>query len=96
MAGTTKIGKNCKLAGQVGLAGHLTINDNVTIGAQSGVAKSVKGDQVILGSPAVNISDAIRIITVYKNLPKLRDEVIQLQKEMKSLKQQIKNSENTD
>ncbi|KAF0237912.1 MAG: UDP-3-O-3-hydroxymyristoyl glucosamine [Prolixibacteraceae bacterium] len=96
MAGTTKIGKNCKIAGQVGLAGHLTISDNVTIGAQSGVAKSVKGDQVILGSPAVNISDAIRIITVYKNLPKLRDEVIQLQKEMKSLKQQIKNSENTD
>jgi len=94
MAGTTKIGKNCKLAGQVGLAGHLSIGDNVSIGAQSGVAKSVKGDQIILGSPAVNISDAIRIITVYKNLPKLRDEVIQLQKDLKKLKEQIINSEN--
>jgi UDP-3-O-[3-hydroxymyristoyl] glucosamine N-acyltransferase len=93
MAGTTKIGKNCKLAGQVGLAGHLSIGDNVSIGAQSGVAKSVKGDQIIFGSPAVNISDAIRIITVYKNLPKLREEVIQLQKEIKILKEQKINSE---
>ncbi len=88
LAGTSKVGKNCKFGGQVGLAGHLTIGDNVFIGAQSGVAKSVKGNQIILGSPAMEIKEAIRAITVYKNLPKLRDEVIQLQKEMKSLKEQ--------
>ena len=88
LAGTSKVGKNCKIGGQVGLAGHLTIGDNVFIGAQSGVAKSVKGNQIILGSPAIEIKEAIRAITVYKNLPKLRDEVIQLQKEMKSLKEQ--------
>lgn len=88
MAGTSKVGKNCKFGGQVGLAGHLTIGDNVFIGAQSGVAKSVKGDQVILGSPAMEIKDTIKAITIYKNLPKLRQEVIQLQKEVKSLKEQ--------
>ena len=94
MAGTSKVGKNCKFGGQVGLAGHLTIGDNVFIGAQSGVAKSVKSDSVILGSPAIEIKDAIRAITVYKNLPKLREEVIQLQKEIKSLKESKINSEN--
>jgi UDP-3-O-[3-hydroxymyristoyl] glucosamine N-acyltransferase len=88
MAGTSKVGKNCKFGGQVGLAGHLTIGDNVFIGAQSGIAKSVKANQVILGSPAIEIKDAIKAITVYKNLPKLREEVIQLQKEIKSLKEQ--------
>jgi UDP-3-O-[3-hydroxymyristoyl] glucosamine N-acyltransferase len=88
MAGTSKVGKNCKFGGQVGLAGHLTIGDNVFIGAQSGVAKSVKGNQVILGSPAMDIKDTIKAITIYKNLPKLREEVIQLQKEIKSLKEQ--------
>lgn len=86
MAGTSKVGKNCQFGGQVGLAGHLTIGDNVMIGAQSGIAKSVKSDQVILGSPAINIKDAIKAISVYKNLPKLRDEVILLQKDMKLLK----------
>ena len=87
MAGTSKVGKNCKFGGQVGLAGHLTIGDNVLIGAQSGVAKSVKGNQVILGSPAMEIKDTIKAITIYKNLPKLREEVIQLQKDVKSLKE---------
>jgi len=94
MAGTSKVGKNCKFGGQVGLAGHLTIGDNVFIGAQSGVAKSVNNNQIILGSPAIEIKDAIKAITVYKNLPKLREEVIQLQKEIKSLKEQKINSEN--
>lgn len=93
LAGTTKVGNNCKFGGQVGLAGHLTIGDNVMIGAQSGVAKSVKSNQIILGSPAMSIKDAIKAITVYKNLPKLRDEVIQLQKEIKSIKIQKTNSE---
>ena len=94
LAGTSKVGKNCKFGGQVGLAGHLTIGDNVFIGAQSGVAKSVNSNQIILGSPAIEIKEAIRAITVYKYLPKLRDEVIQLQKEIKSLKELKINSEN--
>ncbi len=94
LAGTSKVGKNCKFGGQVGLAGHLTIGDNVFIAAQSGVAKSVNSNQTILGSPAIEIKDAIKAITVYKNLPKLREEVIQLQKEIKKLKEQKINSEN--
>jgi UDP-3-O-[3-hydroxymyristoyl] glucosamine N-acyltransferase len=88
MAGSSKVGKNCKFAGQVGLAGHLTIGDNVQIGAQSGVPKSVKGDQIIFGSPAMEIKQALRVAMVYKNLPQLREEVIQLQKEIKSIKEQ--------
>lgn len=86
LAGTSKIGKNCKIGGQVGLAGHLTIGNNVSIGAQSGVVKSVKDNQVLLGSPALGIKDSIKALTVYKNLPNLREEVNQLQKEIRSLK----------
>jgi UDP-3-O-[3-hydroxymyristoyl] glucosamine N-acyltransferase len=93
LAGTSKVGKNCKFGGQVGLAGHLNIGDNVFIGAQSGVAKSVPDNQIILGSPAIEIKDAIRAITVYKNLPKLRDEVNQLQKEIRKIKSQIDSAE---
>ena len=86
MAGTTKVGKNCQFGGQVGLAGHLTIGDKVMIGAQSGVSKSIKSNSIVLGSPAFDIKESVRAISVFKNLPKLRDEVIQLQKEVKSLK----------
>ncbi len=85
LAGTTKVGKNCRLGGQVGLAGHLTIGDNVNIGAQSGVAKSVKSNETLLMSPAFNYKDAVKAAIIFKNLPKLRDEVIQLQKAVKAL-----------
>lgn len=86
LAGTTKIGKNCKIGGQVGFAGHLTIGDNVMIGAQSGIAKSVKSNEIILGSPAFNIKDCMKSISVYKNLPNLQRDVSHLQREIKSLK----------
>ncbi|HCE59156.1 MAG TPA: UDP-3-O-(3-hydroxymyristoyl)glucosamine N-acyltransferase [Prolixibacteraceae bacterium] len=94
IAGSTKVGKSCKFGGQVGLGGHITIGDNVFIGAQSGVIKSIESNQVILGSPAMEIKEAIRAITVYKNLPKLRTEVSQLQKEIKDIKSQINSAVN--
>ena len=86
LAGTSKVGKYCKFAGQVGLAGHLTIGDNVQIGAQSGVSKNVKSNEIILGSPAFDYKQAIRMYTVLRNLPQLRQEVIELQKEVRKLK----------
>jgi UDP-3-O-[3-hydroxymyristoyl] glucosamine N-acyltransferase len=87
MAGTTKVGKNCRFGGQVGLAGHLTIGDNVQLGAQSGIASSVKDNEILLSSPAFDVKDAIKAAIVYKKLPELRNDVIQLKKDIKILKQ---------
>ena len=56
IAGSTKIGKNCLIGGQVGIAaGHLIIEDNVTIAAKSGVTKNIKKNSIIAGFPAVDI-----------------------------------------
>lgn len=87
MAGTTKIGKNCRLAGQVGLAGHLTIGNNVQIGAQAGVSNSVKDNETLLMTPAFNVKDAVKSAIIYKKLPELRADIIQLKKDVKTLKQ---------
>jgi len=87
IAGTTKVGENCKLGGQVGLAGHLTIGNNVQVGAQSGVANSVKDNETLLMTPAFNIKDAVKTAVIMKNLPQLREEVIQLKKDVKLLKE---------
>jgi UDP-3-O-[3-hydroxymyristoyl] glucosamine N-acyltransferase len=88
-AGSTKIGKNCRLAGQVGLAGHLKVGDNVQIGAQSGVTKDIKSNEIVLGSPAIDFKHALRVYTISRNLPQLRQEVIDLRKEINSLKEII-------
>lgn len=85
LAGSCKVGKNCRFGGQVGLSGHLTIGDNVQIGAQSGVSKSVKNNETVIATPAFNYKEAIKAYTIYRNLPKLRNEVIQLQKDVKIL-----------
>ena len=86
ISGSTKIGKNCIIAGQVGIAGHITVGDNVTIGAQSGISNNKKSGEIILGSPAFNIADSRKSIVVYRNLPKLRQQVINLEKQLDELK----------
>ncbi len=86
IAGSTKIGKNCKLAGQSGVGGHLTIGDNVTIGAQAGVLKSQKNNLTLWGTPAINIKDQIKALTIFRNLPEMKDEILQIKKDIKNLK----------
>jgi UDP-3-O-[3-hydroxymyristoyl] glucosamine N-acyltransferase len=90
-AGSSRVGKNCKLAGQVGLAGHLNVGDNVQIGAQSGVTKDIRNNEIVLGSPATEIKHSIRVYTVMRNLPQLRQDVIDLQKELKKVKEELQN-----
>ncbi len=86
LAGSTKIGKNCQFGGQVGSGGHITIGDNVAVGAQSGIKKDAKDGEILFGSPAIPIKDAMKSISVYKNLPTLQRDVTQLQKEVKEIK----------
>ncbi len=86
LAGSTKVGRYCRLAGQTGLAGHLEVGDNVQIGAQSGVTKNIKSNCTVFGSPAADMKNAIRSYIVQRNLPQLRQEIIDLQKELRDLK----------
>lgn len=86
IAGSTKVGKNCMFGGQVGIAGHLTIGDNVKIGAMAGVSNSIKSDRTVLGAPAMDHDKALKSYVVYRRLPEMRDQLIDLQKEVKELK----------
>lgn len=89
IAGSTKIGNNCRFGGQVGVAGHITIGDRVNIGAMSGVSNNIKPDNTVLLAPAMEIGHAARVTAVYKNLPKLREQVIELAKELAQLKKKL-------
>ncbi len=86
LAGTTKVGKNCQFGGQVGLGGHLTVGNNVSLGAQSGLIRDVEDGEVLFGSPAIPVKDALRSMSVYKKLPTLQRDVARLQKEIKEIK----------
>ncbi len=80
IAGSTKIGKNVMIGGQVGINGHITIADGTKIAAQSGVAKTIKQPNTILqGSPAFDIGNFSRSYVLFKNLPKLRQQIENLE-----------------
>ena len=84
VAGSTKIGKNCLIGGQVGIVGHITIGDRVKIQAQSGIGRNVKDDEVLQGSPALNYGDYNKSYVHFKNLPKLVNQISNLEKKIDS------------
>jgi len=86
ISGSTKVGRNCMLGGQVGLIGHITIADGVKIAAQSGVTKNVNEQNIVIqGSPPLDFTHYQRCYVVFKNLPDLRNQVIELEKKVASL-----------
>lgn len=88
ISGSTKIGKNCMFGGQVGLIGHINIADGVKIAAQSGVTKDIKKEGIaVQGSPILDFAYYQRCYVVFKNLPKLREQVSDLEKKMRELAQ---------
>ena len=83
ISGSTKIGANCVIAGQVGFVGHIHIANNTKIGAQSGVLGSIKKEgENIMGSPAINLKDFLRMSVHTKNLDKLVKRVEELEKKL--------------
>jgi len=89
IAGSAKIGKNCMIGGQVGIVGHLSIADEVKIAAQSGIGRAVKKQGIVLqGSPAFDFGPYQKSYVLFKNLPKMRAQIIELEKEIKALKEE--------
>jgi len=83
VAGSAKIGENCMIGGQVGIAGHIRIGNNVKIGAQSGISNNVKDNSSLWGTPAFGYRDFMKSYAVFKNLPQLRSDVIELGQKLK-------------
>jgi UDP-3-O-[3-hydroxymyristoyl] glucosamine N-acyltransferase len=83
VSGSTKIGENCMIGGQVGIAGHLKIGNNVKVLGQTGVTKSLKDNEMVYGTPALNARDFNKSYVYFKNLPKVVSKINQLEKDLK-------------
>ena len=84
VAGSTKVGENCLIGGQVAVIGHIKIGNNVRVQATSGVAKSLKDNDVVQGYRAFNYGDYNRSYIHFKNLPKLAARVADIEKKLKN------------
>ena len=86
IAGSTKIGEWCIFGGQAGISGHSTIGNRTTVGPQCGTIGSLKGGETLLGSPAIDAKEYIRLSAYMKRLPAMDKKIKELTKELEALK----------
>ena len=85
IAGSVTIGHHATIAGQSGIAGHLKIGDNVTIAAQTGVINDVPDQTIMMGAPAMPVSQARRVYTIFTQLPELVERLKELEQKIEEL-----------
>ncbi|MCK9304909.1 MAG: hypothetical protein M0P27_05880, partial [Bacteroidales bacterium] len=74
IAGSSKIGPNSIIGGQVGIADHITVPEGTTILSQSGVISNIReSGRVLAGTPAIDYKDYIKSYVIFKNLHKSKD-----------------------
>ena len=81
IAGSTKIGKRCLFAGHGGSVGHITICDDVIIGAMSYASKDISEPGTYLASfPAEPAKDWMKRVGRFRRIEALQDRVSKLEK----------------
>lgn len=85
VSGSTILGKRNRLAGQVGVVGHITTTDDVVVYAQSGVGKNVPHPGIYFGSPIKEHLTALRIEAALRRLPAAMQELQDLKREVEEL-----------
>ena len=81
------------LAGQVGVADHVTIGDGVIAGARSGIGASLAAGEKVLGAPARPIGQAKRIMIAEGRLPEMLHRVRALEQKLERLAAQLDESD---
>jgi UDP-3-O-[3-hydroxymyristoyl] glucosamine N-acyltransferase len=85
VAGSCRLGDGVVLGGQVGLADNIEIGDGTMIAARSGVMNNVPAGQKMAWTPAIKREDALRTIGLVLRLPKMAQQLRQLNKRIKKL-----------
>jgi UDP-3-O-[3-hydroxymyristoyl] glucosamine N-acyltransferase len=71
LAGSTHVGKNVVLAGQVGVAGHCKIGDGVVATGQTGLHGDIPPGKILSGSPGMDNRRWLRATSIFYRLPEL-------------------------
>lgn len=86
IAGSTRIGRRCTLAGAVGMAGHLSIADDVHFTGMAMVTRSfAKAGVYSSGIPAMQSADWKRQVARFRQLDQLTKRLRQLEARVASL-----------
>jgi len=82
MAGSSRVGDRVILTGQVGIGGHITVGDDAILYPQSGVPNDVGAGEILVGTPAFEVSAFWRAVAVFKKLGELPKRIRALEKRL--------------
>ncbi|MBI4871057.1 MAG: UDP-3-O-(3-hydroxymyristoyl)glucosamine N-acyltransferase [Candidatus Riflebacteria bacterium] len=85
ISGSTKIGDQCRFAGQAATVGHLTVGARSTIAARGVVFKDLPADSFVSGFPAKPHREELRILALMRKLPDLNRRLAALERELQKL-----------
>lgn len=81
IAGSTKLGKNCMVGGQVGFVGHIVVADGSKFGAKSGISKSIEQpNQAWNGIPVRGHRDSQKDLINIRKIGDLEQRIAALEK----------------
>ena len=84
IAGSTRLGNQCRIGGQAGFVGHIEVADGSQVQAQSGIAAPIKEpNQAVYGSPAIPYKSYLKSYAVFKKLPDLYKKINELEKKLR-------------
>ena len=82
IAHNVEVGENTVM----GLAGHISIGDKTSLGAQSGVPGNIKGNQTLIGTPPMEPKSYFKSQAIFRKLPEMYKELNELKKQIEELK----------
>lgn len=85
MAGSSKVGDRVILTGQVGIGGHITVGEDAILYPQSGVPNDVAPGEILVGTPAFEVSAFWRAVAVFKKLGEVPKRLRALEKRLDTL-----------
>jgi UDP-3-O-[3-hydroxymyristoyl] glucosamine N-acyltransferase len=90
IAGSAELKDRVQVGASAGVKGHLTVGEGATVAARGGVVKSVPPGAVVSGFPAYEHSEERRVMVTQRRVPELIRRVKMLERELESLKEQLK------
>ena len=91
MAGSSRVGDRVILTGQVGIGGHITVGDDAILYPQSGVPNDVAPGEVLVGTPAFEVSAFWRAVAVFKKLGDIPKRIRALERRLEDVEKSKSN-----
>lgn len=90
ISGSTKLGDRVIMAGQSAAVGHITIGNDVIIGARGGASSDIADGQIVSGAPHMPHKQFLRVTGSLPKLPDMRRTLARLTQKIEALETQLR------